>query len=132
MTPAPRYEESLLEIDLSEGAIVRRTLSEELISEYLGGRGVAARLLWDRVGSSRDALAPASALIFSTGTLAGTTAPMSGRATVTCVSPATGQYFKSNIGGHFAIYRQRLSDGQAWRVTFGPGDARYPDYRPRP
>jgi TolB protein len=31
----------------------------------------------------------------------------------------------------FAIYRQRLADGQAWRVTFGPGSARYPDYRPR-
>jgi Tol biopolymer transport system component len=40
--------------------------------------------------------------------------------------------FASNIGGNYAIYRQRLSDGQAWRVTFGPGDARYPDYRPTP
>ena len=40
--------------------------------------------------------------------------------------------FASNIAGPFAIYRQRLSDGQAWRVTFGPGDARNPDYRPVP
>jgi TolB protein len=40
--------------------------------------------------------------------------------------------FASNITGEFAIYRQRLSDGQAWRVTFGPGSARYPDYRPTP
>jgi Tol biopolymer transport system component len=38
--------------------------------------------------------------------------------------------FASNISGNYAIYRQRLSDGQAWRVTFGPGEARYPDYRP--
>jgi len=38
--------------------------------------------------------------------------------------------FASNITGEYAIYRQRISDGQAWRVTFGPGDARYPDYRP--
>jgi Tol biopolymer transport system component len=38
--------------------------------------------------------------------------------------------FASNITGEFAIYRQRLADGQAWRVTFGPGSARYPDYRP--
>jgi Tol biopolymer transport system component len=38
--------------------------------------------------------------------------------------------FASNITGEYAIYRQRLSDGQAWRVTFGPGPARYPDYRP--
>jgi Tol biopolymer transport system component len=38
--------------------------------------------------------------------------------------------FASNITGAYAIYRQRLSDGKAWRVTFGAGDARYPDYRP--
>jgi Tol biopolymer transport system component len=38
--------------------------------------------------------------------------------------------FASNITGEYAIYRQRLSDGQAWRVTFGHGDARGPDYRP--
>ena len=25
---------------------------------------------------------------------------------------------------------RRLADGRAWRVTFGPGLARYPDYRP--
>lgn len=39
--------------------------------------------------------------------------------------------FASNITGEWAIYRQRLSDGRAWRVTFGGGPARYPDYRPR-
>jgi Tol biopolymer transport system component len=38
--------------------------------------------------------------------------------------------FASNITGEYAVYRQRLSDGRAWRVTFGPGSARSPDYRP--
>lgn len=33
-------------------------------------------------------------------------------------------------GGVQAIYRLRLSDGQAWRVTFGY-PARHPDYQPR-
>ena len=37
--------------------------------------------------------------------------------------------FASNITGEYAVYRQRISDGQAWRVTFGPGPARSPDYR---
>jgi TolB protein len=40
--------------------------------------------------------------------------------------------FASNITGSYVIYRQRLADGKAWRVTFGAGDARYPDYRPAP
>jgi len=39
--------------------------------------------------------------------------------------------FASDIGGRNAIYRQRLSDGKSWQVTFGRGRARYPDYRPR-
>jgi Tol biopolymer transport system component len=38
--------------------------------------------------------------------------------------------FASDIDGEYALYRQRLSDGRAWRVTFGGGAARYPDYRP--
>jgi len=38
--------------------------------------------------------------------------------------------FASNITGEWVIYRQRLQDGQSWRVTFGPGAARSPDYRP--
>jgi len=38
--------------------------------------------------------------------------------------------FASNITGEYVIYRQRLADGRSWRVTFGPGWARNPDYRP--
>lgn len=38
--------------------------------------------------------------------------------------------FTSNITGDWVVYRQRLSDGKSWRVTFGPGPARAPDYRP--
>jgi TolB protein len=39
--------------------------------------------------------------------------------------------FASTVsGGVYEIYRLRLSDGRAWRVTFAGGDARYPDYRP--
>ena len=40
--------------------------------------------------------------------------------------------FASTVAGEHAIYRLRLVDGQAWRVTFGPGAARHPDYRPVP
>jgi len=39
--------------------------------------------------------------------------------------------FASNITGEYAVYRQRLSDGKSWRVTYGAGHARYPDYAPR-
>jgi Tol biopolymer transport system component len=38
--------------------------------------------------------------------------------------------FASNITGEYMIYRQRLADGRSWRVTFGAGWARNPDYKP--
>jgi Tol biopolymer transport system component len=40
--------------------------------------------------------------------------------------------FASNITGDWVLYRQRIADGRSWRVTFGPGPARNPDYRPAP
>jgi len=40
--------------------------------------------------------------------------------------------FASNITGDWVLYRQRVADGRSWRVTFGPGPARNPDYRPAP
>jgi Tol biopolymer transport system component len=41
--------------------------------------------------------------------------------------------FASTVaGGGYEVYRQRLADGRASRVTFAGGDARYPDYRPTP
>jgi len=96
------YRESVLNVDLTTGWIEQTTLPWEWTRDFLGGRGIAARLLWDmiKIGNPCD---PAAPLIFSTGTLAGTNAPMSGRATVTCVSPVTGQYFKANVGGHLAV-----------------------------
>jgi TolB protein len=39
--------------------------------------------------------------------------------------------FVSNLAGEYALYRMRLSDGRWWRVTFGAGAVRNPDYRPR-
>lgn len=38
--------------------------------------------------------------------------------------------FASTLAGANDIYRLRLSDGKSWRVTFGPGASRHPDYRP--
>lgn len=38
--------------------------------------------------------------------------------------------FTSNITGDWVVYRQRIADGKSWRVTFGPGAARSPEYAP--
>jgi TolB protein len=39
--------------------------------------------------------------------------------------------FASSVTGVFQVYRLRLADGRSWRVTYGLGAARMPDYQPR-
>ena len=92
----------MLEIDLTSCRIERHPVGRRLLSDYLGGRGVNAKLLWDLTERGLDPLSPEAPLLFGTGTLAGTFAPSSGRMTITCKSPATGLYLKTNVGSHAA------------------------------
>ena len=91
----------ILHVDLSSGNIRKEPLDERLCKEYLGGRGINARLLWDLVPQGADPLGPENVLIIGAGALSGTHAPSSGRTTVTFKSPATNLYAKSSGGGHF-------------------------------
>ena len=69
---------------------------------FLGGRGLAAKILLEGQKANVDPLGPENQLIFSAGRLSGTPVPTSGQLTITSISPATGRYFKSNTGGHWA------------------------------
>lgn len=89
-------------VNLSDRRIESKLLPSDVIRQYVGGRGANARLLWDLVEPGLDPLSSASPLIFGTGALAGTCAPNSGRMTITCKSPATNLYLKTNVGSHFA------------------------------
>jgi aldehyde:ferredoxin oxidoreductase len=90
----------LLDVNLSSSTIHERVLPESLVKTYIGGRGVNAKLLYDMLSSDVDPLSPKNVLIIGSGALTCTTAPSSGRITVTCKSPATNLYLKSSVGGH--------------------------------
>jgi aldehyde:ferredoxin oxidoreductase len=91
----------ILEIDLSEKVIKERILSQEMRRRYLGGRGLGARLLFDELEKEIEPFDPRNPLIFTTGPLAGTNAPMNGKTCVTSKSPLTGIYGMSLVGGYF-------------------------------
>ncbi len=92
----------ILRVDLTSGKIEKEPLSDRLRSNYLGGRGINSRILYDSVGPEVDALSPENTLIFGTGTVVGTIAPSAGRITVTAKSPLTGILGDGNSGGHFS------------------------------
>ena len=92
----------MLWVDLTHGKVEKRPVERELLNGYLGGRGINAKLLWELTDKGLDPLSSENPLIFGTGTLGGTFAPNSGRMTITCKSPATHLYLKTNVGSHFA------------------------------
>lgn len=91
----------ILHVDLSKEQIWTEPVPEEWVRKFIGSRGINAKILWDTLKPGIDPLSPENTLIFGTGTLSGTFAPTSGRTTVTCKSPATHLYLKTNVGGHW-------------------------------
>ena len=92
----------ILMVDLTKGEIEKKTLKPALAKEWLGGRGISVKMLWDLTEPGIDPLGPENPIIFATGVLSGTMAPSSGRMSITCKSPATNLYLKTNVGAHFA------------------------------
>jgi len=91
----------ILIVDLTNGKINEKPISDEMVEKYLGSRGISAKILWDETDKNTEPLGSDNVLIFSAGTLTGTFAPSSGRVTVTFKSPTTNMYFKSTTGGHW-------------------------------
>ncbi|MBY9000452.1 MAG: aldehyde ferredoxin oxidoreductase family protein, partial [Candidatus Heimdallarchaeota archaeon] len=96
------YRDQVLIIDLTHNKIKTKALDLSLVENYLGGRGVAIKYLFDNLEQGIDPLSPENILVISTGPLTGTLAPSSNRYTIAAKSPLTGGIGYANAGGHFA------------------------------
>jgi aldehyde:ferredoxin oxidoreductase len=90
----------MLRINLSTGEIKKEVLAESMVREYIGGRGVSTRLLYEEAGPEVNARGSENRLIFSVGPLTGTPIGAS-RMTITTKSPQTGFINDGNMGGFF-------------------------------
>jgi aldehyde:ferredoxin oxidoreductase len=99
MTTAHGWKKRILQINLSKGKVDSLTPDASLLTEYIGGRGLGARIVYD--AGRVDALSPANPLVFAAGPLTGTTTPASGRVSLSTKSPLTSTIFDSNCGGSF-------------------------------
>lgn len=93
----------LLHVDLTTRETRVEPLDDQLATQYLGGRGLGARYLWDHSLAVSDPLSPENPLVFATGPLTGTPAPASGRFSVSTLSPLTGTIFDANSGGRWGV-----------------------------
>ncbi len=95
------YLNTWLSVDLTTGEITQTDFPENVRRDYLGGYGLGARVLYDRMPAGVDALGPDNILGFLTGPLTGTPALIGSRFTVVAKSPLTGGWGDANCGGYF-------------------------------
>ena len=96
------YQGKVLEIDLSTRTAKTLPLSDQIKEEYIGGRGMATRLLFDRMDPTEDPLGPNNVLVIATSALVGSRAPTGCRGHMVFKSPLTGIIGSSNCGGTWA------------------------------
>ncbi|GAB4246253.1 aldehyde ferredoxin oxidoreductase family protein [Deferrisoma sp.] len=105
------YAGFLLDVDLTRERTERVPLDRDLALRYLGGRGLAARLVWDHVPPHTDPLGPENVVVLAAGPLTGFPVPGASRTSVVTKSPATspragtphaGTLAIGQIPGHFA------------------------------
>jgi aldehyde:ferredoxin oxidoreductase len=94
----------VLAVDLGSGQISTLPLGDGDARKFVGGAGLACHYLYGRVHIETDPLGPDNPLMFLTGPLVGTAAPLCGRYVVCARSPQTGLWGESNSGGRFGPY----------------------------
>jgi len=89
----------VLVADLTRGEVRAEPLDPDAALLYLGGRGLATRLLYDAIDPTCDPLGPENAFVIASSPLVGTSAPTAGRGHMVFKSPLTGVIGTSNSGG---------------------------------
>lgn len=109
----------VLRVDVGAGTHRIEDLDLGWAHQFIGGRGLGARYLFEEADPSLDPFDPAMPLIFATGPLTGTNASCGARYMVVTKGALTGCITTSNSGGHwgpelkFAGYDLLIVTGRA-------------------
>ncbi len=119
------YAGKLLRLDLSAGSISRLS-TPDYADDFLGGRGLGAKVYWDEVPPEAGALDAENRLVFATGPLAGLPTIGASRWQVCGKSPAhrPKQFSYCNLGGRwgadlkFAGYDAIVAHGKSEKPVY--------------
>ena len=92
-----------LQVNLSKNKAIAESYDAHLALNFLGGRGFAAKILWDKLKPGVDPLSPENKFVFAAGPLTGAGLPNSGKFVIAAKSPLTGGYGDGNIGSAAAV-----------------------------
>jgi len=125
-----------LRVDLISGLISEESVPEDIIRDFLGGRGLNAATLIREAPGQPSPLSPSNPLVVGVGPFAGTMLPTNGRHHFTARSPLTGIFGDSNAAGfwgaelRYAGYHQLVITGRADKPAYlliEDGEARLND-----
>lgn len=97
----------ILKVDLSTREVATERFAEDFARLFLGGNGLAAKLIYDTVPSDVDAFASGNAIVFTVGPLTDTPVWGTSRGHMASISPLTGLFCDSNYGGKFGAVQKR-------------------------
>lgn len=95
------YQGKLLRVNLTDKTTTVEDISQDSMTNYLGGRGLGAYYLYKEVPVDTEPLSVENKLMFFNGPMAGTMAPGTNKICVSFKSPLTNTYSYSLCGGHF-------------------------------
>ena len=91
----------ILRVNLSERKVSASALPDEFIKDYLGGRGIGARILYEENPPHVDPYSSENRLIFFASPIMGTIAPCCVKFSLVTKSPLSGTILMSLAGGFF-------------------------------
>lgn len=101
------YMGKVMKIDLTAKEITEYPWSDEDRRLYLGGKVMAAKIIYDNITEKIDPFSPENMIVISTGPFTLNGAPSSARFNVSGISPQTGLMTSSNCGGNFGAQMKR-------------------------
>ena len=97
----------VLRVNLSNNEVTTEKYPKEFALQFVGGRGFAAKILWDEVPKGTNPLSPGNKFIAAVGPLSGLAMPNVGKVVVAAKSPLTGGYGDGNLGSYFGSQLRR-------------------------
>jgi aldehyde:ferredoxin oxidoreductase len=109
----------LLTIDVGAREATTESV-DDVLTDFVGGRGIATALAHDRIPFDADPFGPENSLFFSTGPMQASRMSFTGRMNCTGISPLTDGLFSSNAGGFLS--RNFVGAGNAAVEVTGTSD----------
>ncbi len=99
------YTKKILKIDLPRKKSVVTEVDDDFALKYIGGRGWGAKIVWDNLLKHPDLkpFDPENVVVIAPGPLSGLYLPASGKNSFVSISPLTGIYGDSSMGGLFGV-----------------------------